>query len=479
MSIDSRATQLRAGSLLLDPKNARIPPERRSDNQRQLLHELLSTENVRALAQSIANKGLFNNERLVVTPSGKRHVVLEGNRRLAAVRLLMNPELAPTANQVRFFRALSAKADLSALGKIDVVIVPDRLSAAPIIAEVHTGEAKKRWSSLQQARFYRELCDDGLSPPEIAAELGMTLGEIRSYLRTEKLHRIAATLELAPEIKSKVLDVKFPLTTLERFIDSQTGRNFLGIELDEDKGFIGKVHPDRFQAVLKQIVSDIVETNMSRRVNDEQGFAVYVAGAGSELPKTKMRGSFDPDDMLPSVPVNAVKEEEESKKPPPKRQSPQSASIVPRGFTCRSKVEKVCALFKELKSLKLVDHRNSTGVMLRVLVDVSLWIYLVENGHENAVRDHFDPAGKRRQHNPDWTPPLRDLISYCVENRLFAGMTAAGYKAVRSLASKDANYFITINGFNEFTHNPHVAPTEGDLRALWERAEPMLEVILG
>lgn len=57
-------------------------------------------------------------------------------------------------------------------------------------------------------------------------------------------------------------------------------------------------------------------------------------------------------------------------------------------------------------------------------------------------------------------------------------MTADGYRSIRSLASKDANYMITIEGFNAFTHNPYVTPTEGDLRALWQRAEPMLEIIL-
>ncbi len=128
--------------------------------------------------------------------------------------------------------------------------------------------------------------------------------------------------------------------------------------------------------------------------------------------------------------------------------------------------------------MKIVEQRNSTGVMLRVLLDIALWDFLERQGHVKAACNHFDSAGKRRSHNPDWTPPLRDLISFCVDKRLFPGMTAASYKSVRSLASKDCGYFITIEGFNSFTHNPNITPTEGDLRALWQRAEPMLEIIL-
>jgi hypothetical protein len=128
--------------------------------------------------------------------------------------------------------------------------------------------------------------------------------------------------------------------------------------------------------------------------------------------------------------------------------------------------------------MTIVQHRNSTGVMLRVLLDVALWSYIKTEGHANAVCDHFDPDRKKRKNNPDWTPVLRDLISYAVEKKIFRGMTADGYKSVRSLASKDSAYMITIDGFNSFTHNPYVTPTEGDLRALWQRAEPMLDIIL-
>jgi hypothetical protein len=138
----------------------------------------------------------------------------------------------------------------------------------------------------------------------------------------------------------------------------------------------------------------------------------------------------------------------------------------------------VRAIFNELKSINIGAQRNSSGVMLRVLLDIALWSYITSNGYEDAVLNHFDADKKKRKHNPEWTPPLRDLISYAVEHRIFPGMNAHAYKAVRSLASKDTSYLITIDGFNMFTHNLYLTPTEGDLRALWQRAEPMLEHIL-
>ena len=480
MTTESRSASVKAGSLLLDPKNTRIPSERRSNDQRRLLHELLEHEDVTTLASSIAKRGLFPNERLVVVANGRRYTVLEGNRRLAAIKLLLNPELAPTERQVKYFRRLSMSADLAALGKIDVAIVQSRIAAAPIIAALHTKEAKKRWSSLQQARFYRELVEEGQTPAEVAEEVGVTLGEVRSYLRTELLYRLALTLDYDDHVRRKIEDSKYPLTTLERFIESKIGRKFLGIELDDDKGFRGIVHPDRFKAVLARVAEDIATTpGMTRRINNEEGFKSYITQTEENIEKTKVRGKFDAESLLGGGEAEYTEAGGKDEPKPVRARTPKpSPSIVPRGFVCTTLNDRVRTVFKELKSLKIVEHRNSTGVMLRVLLDIALWEFIRRNGLEKTVCDHFDKTGKKRRNNPDWTPPLRDLISYAVENRIFPGMTASGYRSVRTLAARDANYFITIEGFNAFTHNPCVTPTEGDLRALWQRAEPMLEIIL-
>lgn len=480
MATESRPAIIRTGSLLFDPKNTRIPADRQSEDQRKLLHELLEHEDVTGLASSISKLGLFPNERLVVISSGRRFTVLEGNRRLAAIKLLLSPELAPTDTLVKQFRRLSAMTDLAALGKVEVAIVQSRIAAAPIIAALHTRDAKKRWSSLQQARFYRELIDEGQCPSEIAEEIGITVGQVNGYLRAEKLYRLALSLDYDKDIRHKIEDSKFPLTTLERFLESKLGRKFLGVELDEKLGFRGVVHPDRFKVVLARVAEDIaIKPGMTRRVNNEEGFRDYISEVEPKLMKTSIRGNFDPDSLLGIEPDKLVKTDakDEKKEVKPKAPKP-SPSVVPKGFLCCTKNDRVGAIFRELQLMKIVDQRNSSGVMLRVLLDIALWSFLKNTGHDKAVCNHFDPGGKKRANNPDWTPPLRDLISYSVEKRVFPGMTADGYKSVRSLASRDTSYIITIDGFNAFTHNPYVTPTEGDLRALWQRAEPMLEIIL-
>lgn len=478
MTTQYRAVSVRTGSLMLDNRNARLPEEMRSPNQRALLQALLETEDVKDLARSIAKLGIFPNERLVAMQDGHKYVVLEGNRRLAAIKLLLNPELAPTTALVKTFRRLSEMADLQSLGKLDVAVVKDRVSAAPIIAALHIGQAKKGWSNLQQARYYRELVEQGQSIADVADEIGTTVAEVQSFLRNEQLHRIALSLEYEPEMRRKIEDSRFPLTTLGRFIESRAGRHAMGLELGNDGNLRGTVHPERFKSILNRVARDVAtEKGFTRRINDDTGIQGYFKEIEATLPVTPKRGKFDPKVLLGEKPTS--KPDEQAKRSKPVARAPRiSSSIVPVGYACTSQHERVRAIFGELKSMKIANQKNSTGIMLRVLIDIALWQFIVEKGLSHAICDHFDRDGKKRRYDSTWTPPLRDLISYMCDKQQFPGMDAAGYKAVRLLASKNARDMITIDGFNAYTHNPHVTPTESELRALWQRTRPMLDIIL-
>jgi ParB-like chromosome segregation protein Spo0J len=55
---------------------------------------LSDTADLAEVVESIAANGYINIEPIIAQKSGKRWRVLEGNRRLAAIRILQNPSLA-------------------------------------------------------------------------------------------------------------------------------------------------------------------------------------------------------------------------------------------------------------------------------------------------------------------------------------------------------------------------------------------------
>lgn len=63
-------------------------------NEDEILDILWEAMDVQELVQSISASGFFEHEALIVAKEGGRNVVIEGNRRLAAVKVLRHPVLA-------------------------------------------------------------------------------------------------------------------------------------------------------------------------------------------------------------------------------------------------------------------------------------------------------------------------------------------------------------------------------------------------
>ena len=59
----------------------------------ELIQLLWNTMDVHELVLSIAASGFFPHEALIVAKEAGKHVVIEGNRRLAAVRVLLEPSI--------------------------------------------------------------------------------------------------------------------------------------------------------------------------------------------------------------------------------------------------------------------------------------------------------------------------------------------------------------------------------------------------
>lgn len=177
MAISVTTATVDIAQLDVDLLNPRGNP---TSNQTEAMRELLAVEGngekVFVLALSICELGMLDPaDRLyVVETSPNRYTVLDGNRRLTALRLLSEPSLVdredlqlPSAVRNRF-KKLQSKHAGAWPQKVDVVIFEDRESANQMIRLRHTGEnegaGRSSWSALQVARFddapsWRAVCE--------------------------------------------------------------------------------------------------------------------------------------------------------------------------------------------------------------------------------------------------------------------------------------------------------------------------------
>ena len=93
--------KVKVTDLFLDPENIRLGLELKS-SQEALINDLFSNEKAMRVLESIASDGFFPDEMPVVIKEGKKYIVIDGNRRLAALKVLGRPEIVPTKeNAVR------------------------------------------------------------------------------------------------------------------------------------------------------------------------------------------------------------------------------------------------------------------------------------------------------------------------------------------------------------------------------------------
>ena len=81
-------------NLILDPQNPRLPKSMGNKSEKEIINFFLSDASLIELMLAIGKNDFFEGEQLLVVSEGDKYLVIEGNRRLSAVKLLHNPEIA-------------------------------------------------------------------------------------------------------------------------------------------------------------------------------------------------------------------------------------------------------------------------------------------------------------------------------------------------------------------------------------------------
>lgn len=457
-------------SLLLDSQNPRLPQSAGGLAQRQIIDELVTHDNVYELAKDITTQGYFPTEILLGVQDGDQLVVIEGNRRLAALKLLINPELAPQAHLEKF-RRLSEKIVVPTIAKVQVTVAPSREAATPILLSRHTQTQIQAWKRPMQARFYRQLLDRGLTPDDLVQSYGVTVGQIQDWVRADTVYRLACSLDFPEDIKQKVNNNReFPLSTLERLVESQPVREFLMLKPDPKEVLVSTAKPEGFLKAFRRLVTDVATGAIdSRKANDASQIEHYLKTLHDIRPTQRARGKFSVRDHLSQTeqPLKPVSTQTKATRPRGK-----SISVLPRGLKCFCLDSRVDDIFSELRRLKIDKQPNASGVLLRLLLEFSVSYYLDTTGDIKPLLTHFRTKGKAA----DWYPSLRQLMEYLLN--LDIGLQPLELKAVRKFVqTKGQNN--TLDALDGFVHNRHVEPTETELRAITKLIEPLLRVTLG
>ena len=170
--------------LLLDPENPRLP-ESVARDQQSMLDYIAETTAIEELMEAIAENDFFLGEPVIVVPAQdqkSKFIVVEGNRRLTAVKLLNDPSICSSPG-VRM-RVISGEAKHRPVA-LPVVVRGTRNEVLPYLGFRHiTGV--KQWEPLAKARYIEQLfalTNSKLQAKIRYADVARAIGSRRDFIK--------------------------------------------------------------------------------------------------------------------------------------------------------------------------------------------------------------------------------------------------------------------------------------------------------
>ena len=185
--------RMKLSELAFDVRNPRLAEYDLSDDatDAELIRVLWEAMDVRELVLSIAASGFFPHEPLIVAREEGKNVVIEGNRRLAAVKLLRDPALA---NELSVSVPVLGPPEAAALGTLPAVR-STRESAWRYLGFKHVNGPAK-WSSYAKSKYVADVRHKfGVGLDDIAKQIGDTHNTVR------RLYRSLMVVEQAERMK--------------------------------------------------------------------------------------------------------------------------------------------------------------------------------------------------------------------------------------------------------------------------------------
>ncbi|MEX2652088.1 MAG: ParB/Srx family N-terminal domain-containing protein [Acidimicrobiia bacterium] len=438
--------QVAVSDLLLDSENARLADPQGSQLDTAVALARHQGGKLVNLAEDIVRHGLDPTVSPVIVPTDdvkKRYRVLEGNRRILALKALETPTLvAPalgTGERSRLAK-LAEKFASEPIGEVSCVLFPTPDEAWHWIRLRHTGDNEgvgiSQWGADEKDRF--EARHGDRSPARQVLDFVDKHGTLSEKAQASN-----------PGI----------ITNLTRLIKTPEVRERLGIDLIQ-----GTVYSNFPVAEVAKGLSKVVDDLRSGRVQVPQIYHAeqrreYAGSiAGADLPKagTELNNSSRLDDLTSGA-TPATPPKQRRRRPAPKVRT----SLIPKQCVLDIDFPRINAIYLELLDLSVEKNPNATSVLLRVFLELSVDSYMTK-----AVA------------SADLKKPLADkIIAAAKDLRAEGRIDEALEKAMKKVASSSTILSPKTTTLHQYVHNYYVHPSPTDLRSQWDELEPFVTAI--
>lgn len=414
-------------NLLLDREN---PRHERVANQVDAIRTIAQSQGSKLvnLAKDIVENGLNPMELIMISRAEQeeRFIVEEGNRRVAALKILSNPGLLASLGlnkaRAKQYKDLQEQAQDSLPQEIMCAVVsPEDAEHWRMLK--HTGENEGAgvvpWTTVAKDRFR------GGSPALQALDAVEKHGYITEQMKAEH-----------PNIA---------LTNVSRFLITPEARQMIGVDVkDSTLTFDSKEAVGRLALLVQDVLTRKINVNRLRTKDDRVSYAEELISR--ELPK-----------------VTSQKKEGKQQEQKKSQLSPKRTTLVPKNLKLTIARTRIAKIYDELRELDVNKFTNAAAVLLRVFVEMS-------------VDDYADQKGislKEREQEFKLRRKISTAADYMHDNNFRSKAQLLG---IRTIAN-NRNHVLSVDSWHAYVHNQHYNPIPSELVITWDNIQPFIEEI--
>lgn len=420
-------------SLVIDTENPRFLDS--NAGQREALRELAQYRSgkVVGLADDVVQHGLSPIEITMVMRSPRQHdryIVLEGNRRLVAIRALERPDLLDgvlPSKTVATLRKLSGQYLKNPIRYIDCYIVPNREEARHWIRLRHgrelRGAGTEMWGSQERDRF--------------EARSGLRLhAQILDYMEDHG--------HITPAERKAV-----PAASFRRLVETPQVAEKAGVQLTKGKlEFTAPV--TKAVKVLKTITTDLAtKTIKTSHIYHADQRRDYAKGLPSAKPEPLGKAATK---TAPPTPIRVVA-----------RPAKPRDRLIPTGCSLNISVPRLAEIVeREFRGLSLETFTNAVSVLFRVFIELSCDAY-IDDVPKVVTPPNIKPEDRKL------SLKMNIVADDLVKRKRLSDQEA---QPARRAAQQNSFLAPSISTMHGYVHNRFMFPPPSDLRVSWDNMEP-------
>ncbi len=448
--------------LVLDLANPRlIAAETQADALKALI--AIGPSYFKNMMVSIKDNGLDPGDSFYVLEDpddSEAFIVVDGNRRLAALSVLTEPSvlrnLSMSDTDVKALTAAAAGYVPGTITSIDCVLFDDRSHADAWIERRHgkdlAGEGRLGWGPLEIDRFQR----DHSNLDVIAFVDRNTSMDLESW----------KAIKAAVEKNS---------STLDRFLSSKALRQMIGLTVatETDGSRVPSFSGDLATVlrVLETIFTDIHAKRINTRThNSAEDIEKYLNSLPSELRLAETDGKpvrfrdavskTEPDKVAPVATPPEKPNEKTTRAKPPRVQLAERKHPFTQPETTKGQ-----RLILEASKLNANEFPLAAAYTLRAFLEHTIDMYMNTHGLPRAEKGKLIELNRRAEL----------VMDHMIKSAAASGQDLRGAKRVLT-NTKDPS---SIQALNDYHHDRYQIPASDALRNAWDACLPLFRAVYG